>query len=112
MALDDRSGRVVVQEPEPRFQVRPGVRRSRRPVRPDQRLSLVIGDRTIEELEIDTTEVVYVTCEIPAADLGSDDIVNLELRVDRTFTPADIGDGPQDTRELGVRVYYTYFEPL
>ena len=79
---------------------------------PDQRLSLVIGDRTIEELEIDTTEVVYVTCEIPAADLGSDDIVNLELRVDRTFTPADIGDGPQDTRELGVRVYYTYFEPL
>ena len=54
---------------------------------PDQRLSLVIGDRTIEELEIDTTEVVYVTCEIPAADLGSDDIVNLELRVDRTFTP-------------------------
>ena len=79
---------------------------------PDQRLSLVIGDRTIEELEIDTTEVVYATCEIPAADLGSDDIVNLELRVDRTFTPADSGDGPQDTRELGVRVFYTYFEPL
>ena len=79
---------------------------------PPQRLSLVVGDRTIEELEIDTTEVVFRTYEIPAADLGPDDIVNLELRVDRTFMPADIDDGTQDTRELGVRVYYTYFEPL
>ena len=49
---------------------------------------------------------------IAAADLGTEDIVELELRVDRTFTPAAIDDGSHDTRELGVRVYYTYFEPL
>ena len=79
---------------------------------PAQRLSLVIGDRILKELEIDTAEVVYLVQEIPAADLGSDDIVHLELRVDRTFTPAALDDGTRDARELGVRVFYTYFEPL
>ena len=79
---------------------------------PAQTLSIVIGDRTLEEHEVDTTEVVYLACEIAAADLGTDDIVNLELRVDRTFTPADTDSGTPDTRELGVRVFYTYFEPL
>ena len=79
---------------------------------PAQRLSLVIGDRILKEMEIDTTEVVYLVQEIPAADLGSDDIVHLELRVDRTFTPAALDDEPQDARDLGVRVFYTYFEPL
>ena len=79
---------------------------------PPQRLSIVIGDRTIEESEVDSTEVVYLTCDIAASELGSEDIVNLELRVDRTFTPADIDDGAPDERELGVRVFYTYFEPF
>ena len=79
---------------------------------PAQRLSIVIGDRTIEEWEVDTTETVYVACDIAASDLGSEGIVNLELRVDRTFTPADIDGGTPDERELGVRVFYTYFEPL
>lgn len=79
---------------------------------PAQRLSIVIGDRTLEEREVNTTEVFYLASEIAAADLGTEDIVNLELRVDRTFAPADIDSGTPDTRELGVRVFYTYFEPL
>ena len=79
---------------------------------PAQRLSLVIGDRILTEVAIDTDEVVYLTREIAAADLGSDDFVQLELRVDRTFTPKGLDGGTKDIRELGVRVYYTYFEPL
>ena len=77
-----------------------------------QRLSLVIGGRVLRELEIDTTEVVHLVEEISATDLGADDFVELELRVDRTFTPADVDSAAQDSRELGVRVFYTYFEPL
>lgn len=79
---------------------------------PPQRLSLVIGDRVLREVEIDTTEVFHLTQDVAAADLGSDDFVQLELRVDRTFTPADLDAGTQDGRNLGVRVYYIYVEPL
>ncbi len=76
------------------------------------RLSLVIGDRVLREVEVATNQVVHLDEEISAADLGTDDFVELELRVDRTFTPAEIDGEAQDTRELGLRVFYTYFEPL
>ena len=77
-----------------------------------QRLSLVIGDRVLRELDVDSNETVRLVEEISAADLGADDFVELELRVDRTFKPAQIDTETVDTRELGVRVSYMYFEPL
>ena len=61
---------------------------------------------------MDSNETIRLVEEISAADLGAEDFVELELRVDRTFTPAEIDNTAQDTRELGVRVFYTYFEPL
>ena len=76
------------------------------------RLSLVIGDRVLRELEVDGTEVIHLIEELSATDLGVADFIELELRVDRTFTPADIDGEAQDRRKLGVRVFYTYFEPL
>ena len=34
----------------------------------------------------------------------------LELHVDQTFTPAQQGGDPNDTRELGARVFHTFLE--
>lgn len=76
------------------------------------RLSLAIGDRVVREVAIDTNQMMRIVEDIPAADLGNGDFVDLELRVDRTFTPADLDGGAPDSRELGVRVFYTYVEPL
>lgn len=77
-----------------------------------QRLSLVIGDRVLRELEVDGTEVIHLIEDLSATELGVEDFIELELRVDRTFTPADLDSEAQDRRKLGVRVFYTYFEPL
>ena len=77
-----------------------------------QRLSLVVGGRVLQEVEIDTSDVHYLVENISAAALGTEDFVDLELQVDRTFTPAEIDSEARDTRELGVRVFYTFFEPL
>lgn len=77
-----------------------------------QRLSLAVGDRLLRELTIDTNDFIYHVEEISAADLGTEDFVELELRVEPTFVPARINDDSRDTRELGIRVFYTYFEPL
>ena len=77
-----------------------------------QRLSLALGGRVLQELTIDTNDVLYHVEEISAADLGTEDFVELELQVEPTFIPARIDSDSRDTRELGVRVFYTYFEPL
>lgn len=77
-----------------------------------QRLTIVAGERTIGELTLDTSATVYPEWELSAADLGSDDIVRLDLSVDQTFVPAERDDAAQDQRQLGVRVLGAYVEPL
>ena len=77
-----------------------------------QRLSLATADRTLDEVTIDTSEPVHLDYVLAAADLGDDDVVRLELRVDGTFSPADSGGNPADTRELGLRVFDAFVEPV
>lgn len=77
-----------------------------------QRLSLVVGDRVLREIELETNRIVYLVEEISTADLGTESFVDLELLVDPTFVPAEINSAARDTRELGIRVFYIYFEPL
>lgn len=76
------------------------------------RLSLVMRERTLREVTLNTNEPVRIDHELTAADLGADDVARLELLVDRTFSPADLDGAAQDTRRLGVRVFDAYVEPL
>ena len=77
-----------------------------------QRLSLVAAERTLDEVTVDTNEPVLLDYIFSAAELGNDDVVRLELLVDRTFIPANSGGSPEDTRELGLRVFDAFVEPL
>ena len=77
-----------------------------------QRLSLVVGERTLDEVTVDTNEPVHLDYVFSAAELGGDDVVRLELLVDQTFRPADSGGSSADTRELGLRVFDVFVEPL
>ena len=76
-----------------------------------QRLALVIGDRILHEQLLESSDAFYLEQDIAAADLGTDEVVRLEILVDQTFSPASSGGASEDTRELGVRVFYAYFEP-
>ncbi len=107
------SGRSVVSFRNPNRDARLVLELDGRPDLFDspQRLSLAVADRVLRELEIDTSEVIYLVEEISAADLGEEDLVELELQVAPTFVPAEIDSAARDTRELGLRVFYTYFEP-
>ena len=75
-----------------------------------QNLALLVGENTVYEQVLDTNDRTYITQEICRDDLRTEEIVELVLTVDQTFSPASRGGSPEDTRELGVRVFYTYFE--
>ena len=77
-----------------------------------QLLSLVVGERTLADVTLDRNEPIHFDYELAATALGEDDVIRLELLVDRTFAPADSDGNSADTRELGVRVFDAYIEPL
>jgi hypothetical protein len=73
---------------------------------PPQQVTLRIGDQVLGTLLADSKEKKLVTLPVSAAQLGTSDVVELVLDVDRTFTP-----GGGDTRELGIRVFHLFVEP-
>ena len=75
-----------------------------------QNLSVLVGEEIVYEQVLDSNDRTYITQEISRDELGTEEMVELVLTVDQTFSPASRGGAPEDTRQLGVRVFYTYFE--
>jgi hypothetical protein len=73
---------------------------------PPQQITLRIGHETIATFPATNRDRKLYTFPITAAQLGSGDMTELVIDVDRTFTP---GNG--DVRELGVRVFHAFIEP-
>jgi hypothetical protein len=73
---------------------------------PPQQITLKIGDQSIAQFPAETKGPTLKTFPITTAQLGTGDMVNLAINVDRTFAP-----GGGDPRELGIRVFHAYVEP-
>jgi hypothetical protein len=65
---------------------------------PVQRLSEITASAS------DTPTLVRIP--VPAAALGSAEMSEIRLEVDKAFVPAELAAGGRDTRQLGVRVYH------
>ena len=65
-----------------------------------------VGDTTVGQFAATAKLGTIVTFPVTAAQLGSADMVDLVIDVDRTFKP-----GGTDPRELGIRVFHAYIEP-
>ena len=77
-----------------------------------QRLSLAVDERTLRAATLDTNARTRLGYELTPAELGDSDVVRMRLSVDQTVVPALEVDGSQDGRELGLRVFDVYVEPL
>jgi hypothetical protein len=73
---------------------------------PPQQVTVRIGDQVVGTFAADANEPKLVTLPISAAQLGTDEVTELVIAVDRTFNP-----GGSDTRELGIRVFNIFLEP-
>ena len=73
---------------------------------PPQQVTIRIGDQTIAKFAADNRERKLQTFPITAAQLGSGDMTEVVIDLDRAFSP---GNG--DARELGIRVFHAFIEP-
>jgi hypothetical protein len=73
---------------------------------PPQQLTIRSAGQTVGTATADSKDRRLLTFPVTAAQLGTGDMAELTIDVDRTFQP---GDG--DIRELGVRVYHVFVEP-
>jgi hypothetical protein len=73
---------------------------------PPQQVTIRSGQTVIGTFTADSAARKLLTFPISAAQLGSGDMAEIVLDVDRTFTP-----GGGDTRELGIRVFHAFVDP-
>lgn len=86
-----------------------------RPVRfPEpQQVEVRVADRVVDRFSLEATEHRLRQFTLSAGQLGSGDTVDMRIVVDRTFVPANIPSmQSRDPRELGIRVFRAYFEPI
>ncbi len=77
---------------------------------PPQQVTVRAGDRVVDSFALTSAGRVLRKVAIPAATLGTGDVVAMTLGVDRTFVPAKLPGGGADDRELGVRVFHLVVE--
>jgi hypothetical protein len=73
---------------------------------PPQQVTVKIGDAVLATFAADSRDRKLLIFPITAAQLGTGDMVEMSIELDKTFKP-----GGADTRELGFRVYHTFIEP-
>jgi hypothetical protein len=77
-----------------------------------QQVTVTIGNQTIDSFVIEPKKELIRKPIITAAQLGTGDIVDLKISVDKSYVPAVITNGAnRDPRELGVRVFHAYMQP-
>ena len=78
-----------------------------------QQVTVTLGEHTIDSFVIDPKKELIRKPRITAAQLGTGDIVDLKISVDKSYIPAVLTNGTnRDPRELGVRVFHAYLQPL
>jgi hypothetical protein len=77
-----------------------------------QQVRLTIGGQPIDDFSIAPGQPLLRKIPIKAAQLGADDMVELQIAVDKTFVPSLLpASNSKDPRELGIRVFHAYIDP-
>lgn len=72
---------------------------------PPQQVSIALNGQPVGTFAADSKDKKLLTFPLTAAQLGTGEMAELTLAVDRTFTP-----GGGDTRELGIRVFHAFVQ--
>jgi len=76
-----------------------------------QTVKVSLGNTPLDEFAIQPKERLLRKIKLSAAQLGSDDMAELHINVDKTFVPSLINaSNNKDSRELGVRVFHAFVD--
>ena len=76
-----------------------------------QQVKVAMGGQALDEFTLQPKQPELRKIPLKAAQLGSGDVAELVISVDKTYIPAALVAGSKDPRELGVRVFHAYVDP-
>jgi hypothetical protein len=76
-----------------------------------QHVRLLVAGQPVDEFTLQAGEPMLRKIPIKAAQLGTEDMVDLKIAVDKTFVPSLLpASNSRDPRELGIRVFHAYID--
>jgi hypothetical protein len=76
-----------------------------------QVVTVYSGDQVVASFPATSTAQTLRRLPVTAAQLGTGEMAELRIEVDKVFVPATLPNGGNDRRELGIRVFHTFLEP-
>jgi hypothetical protein len=77
-----------------------------------QKVQVTMGGQVMDEFTLTPEERLLKKIKLPAAQMGTTDMAELQVVVDKTFVPSVVTSGAsKDPRELGVRVFHAFVDP-
>lgn len=76
-----------------------------------QQVDVYCGDTKVGTFTADARVPTLVRIPVTAAQLGTGEMSQFRIEVDRTFVPAKVPGAGNDTRELGIRIFHAHVEP-
>jgi hypothetical protein len=77
-----------------------------------QNVQIVMGGQAVEQFSLGPTDRFLKKIRLPANLMGTADMAELHIVVDKTFIPSQVSGGAsKDPRELGVRVFHAFIDP-
>ena len=75
-----------------------------------QQVTVYSGNSVVDTFAATNSAPELRRINVSAAQLGTAEMAELRLDVDKTFTPSKLPGGGKDDRELGLRVYHAFVE--
>jgi hypothetical protein len=80
-----------------------------------QQVQVRLGDAVVDDFQLTPAQPVLRRIPLKATQLGSADMAELTISVDKTFVPALLNpsspSSAKDSRQLGVRVFHAFIDP-
>jgi hypothetical protein len=75
-----------------------------------QQVTLRSGETVIASFEATDSSPYLMRFEVPVEALGDSEWVDLVMEVDKIFVPAQVEEGSEDIRELGLQIFWMYLQ--